>query len=483
MINKKLFQVCLSASLGLLAGVHAAAPAVQTNQPVAQAPVLNNQVYSIAQTLNGTVPGTSNLGANFGSAVALNGDYLFVAAANAAPNGVANAGVLNIYKKDKNGDYQPSQEITSLLGAGDLLGSIGSIQSDGEWLFVSIGGSPDGEGAQARAGGLVQVYQLKAVNKVKTWVPVQQLQPADLSLGDNFGGARFSLDATAGWAFISAPNQAQLTDGEEAPGGGAVYVFKYNPDAKQWFQYQKIVKPDGYHAQNTHFGTSTAVKGFYALVGSDNNNAAGNNGSAYAYLFVSGKWVCSQILTGEKPALLDPVTQGDGFGASVSIDGKWAVVSAPFDSTQGVAKHGKVYFFHGKDKQGARIWTQASATTSDVVNADGNLGTQVLVKGNRAFVSALNRNDADNRVYGGGVILFERSGNTWNQMQVFGGDASYSFAGADFAYSGSRDTVVVGSFANLDYYLPFQFARKFTATGVSAGNFGVKIFKPTAVTQ
>jgi|GEM_PF-4939405 len=480
MINKKLFQVCLSASLGLLAGVHAAAPVVQNNQPVAQAPVLNNQIYSLAQTLTGTVPGTANFGANFGSAVALNGDYLFVAAANAAPNGIANAGVLNIYKKDQNGDYQPSQEITSLLGADDLLGSIGSIQSDGEWLFVSIGGSPDGEGAQARAGGLVQVYQLKTVNKAKTWVPVQQLQPADLSIGDNFGGARFSLDASAGWAFISAPNQTQLNEGEEAPGGGAVYVFKYNPDAKQWFQYQKLVKPDGYHAANTHFGTSTAVKGFYALVGSDNNNTAGNNGSAYAYIYVSGQWVCSQILTGEKPALLDPVAQGDGFGTSVSIDGKWAVVSAPLDSTQGVANHGKVYFFRGKAKKGAKYWTLSSATTSDVANPAGYLGAKVLVKGNKVFASTLNRSDADNRVYGGGVILFQLDGDAWTQAQVFGSDAAYSFAGADFAYSNSRDTVAVGSFANLDYYLPLQFARKFTATGVSAGNFGVKLFKPAA---
>lgn len=482
MFNKKLFQLCLSVSLGLLAGAQADT-ALNSAQlpaaPVVQAPANLEQIYSLAQVLNGTVPGTNNLGANFGSAVALNGDYLFVGAANAAPNKIPNAGVLNIYKKDANGNYTPSQQITSLQGPNDLLGSVGSISSDGNWLFVSIGGSPNGEGASTRNGGLVQVYKLKEVEKVKTWVPKQQLQPADLALGDNFGGFRISLDAKAGWAFISAPQQDTITaDGEEAIGGGAVYVYRFDAINKAWVNTQKITKPDGYSAPDTHFGVSTAIQGPFALIGSDNGNAGGNNGSVYAYLFVGGKWVNTQIITGDKPEMLDPVTQGDGFGMSVSIDGDWAVISAPLDSTQGVAEHGKVYFFKGKTRDGVKTWVKADSSLSDVSNQAGFLGTKVLVKGKNAFVTTLNRSDVDNRVYGGAVHLFQRSDNAWTLKQTFGGGEGYTFSGADFAYSPSRNVIAVGSFSNLDYYIPeLPFARNFKNTSVAAQDVAVKIFK------
>lgn len=483
MINKKVFQLCLSVSLGLLAGVQAVpANSTQPAAPVVQTPATADEIYTLAQTLNGTVAGTQNLGSNFGSAVAVNGDYLFVAAANAAPNGISNAGVLNIYKKDDLGNYVASQQITSLLEQNDLLGSIGSITSEGEWLFVSAGGSPSGEGSQTRGGGLVQIYKLKTVQDQKTWVPVQQLQPADLSLGDNFGGARIALDAKAGWAFISAPNQDQLSEeGEEAIGGGAVYVYRYDATSKSWFNTQKITKPDGYHADDTHFGVSTAVQGAYALIGSDNNNGSGNNGNVYVYLFVSGKWVNTQILTGDRPEMLDPVAQGDGFGTSVSFDGDWAVISAPLDSTQGVSEHGKVYFFKGKTKGGVKTWTKACTSLSDVSNQGGYLGAKVLVKGDKAFVGTLNRSDVDNRVYGGAVLLFQRSGNEWNQTQVLGNGDAFSFTGADFAYSPSRDTLAIGSFSNLDYYLPgLQFGRNFQSTGTVAKDVAVKIFRTNA---
>ena len=484
MINKRLFQLCLSVSMGLLAGVQAnPVAAINSTQlptsPVVQDPAVPQQIFSLAQTLTGTVAGTRNLGANFGSAVAVNGDYLFVASANAAPNGVSNAGILSIYKKGETGNYVLSQAITSLLGQDDLLGSIGAIQSDGEWLFVTVGSAPfaSQDGPEARGGGLVQVYKLKKVDGVKTWIPHSQLHPQDLSIGDNFG-ARIALDAKAGWAFIAAANQTQVTtDGEEALGGGAVYAYRYDSSSKQWLPAPKITKPDGYKAVDTHFGISVAVQGAYALIGSDNGNTSGNTGSVYSYTFISGRWVNNQIFQGDQPALLDPVAQGDGFGTSVAIDGDWAVVSAPLDSTLAETA-GKIYFFKAKTTTGVKTWSKVNAVFPNLANKAGFLGAKVVIKGRNAFVSTLNRSDVDNRTYGGGVHLFQRSGDVWNHAETFGGGNSYSFAGADFAYSPSRDIIAVGSFSNLDYYLPqLPSARNFANSTVTASPSEVKIFK------
>jgi hypothetical protein len=127
-----------------------------------------------------------------------------------------------------------------------------------------------------------------------------------------------------------------------------------------------------------YFGTSVAVSGNRALVGSPGDDGL-VDGSGCAYIFersVDGAWVETAKL-----AAADG-TGSDDFGDSVSLWGDRAVVGAPNDGP-GCPSCGAVYVF---ERQGDGSWLQTAKLRPDEPGYHTDFGRQLSLSGERVLV-------------------------------------------------------------------------------------------------
>ncbi len=134
-----------------------------------------------------------------------------------------------------------------------------------------------------------------------------KLLPDDGAADDQFGRAVAISGSTA---IVGA-----LYDDVIAINSGSAYVF----DVATGEQIAKLVPNDG--APHDNFGRSVAIDGSIAIVGAYLDNANGTNtGSAYLFDATTGQQLFKLV-----PAL----TTGDEFGTSVAISGATAIVGSP----------------------------------------------------------------------------------------------------------------------------------------------------------
>jgi hypothetical protein len=165
------------------------------------------------------------------------------------------------------------------------------------------------------------------------------------------------------------------------------------------------------------------------------------------YMYDGSAWL--PLLFGTTEALLPPfgataedATPGDNFGYSVKVSGMYAVVGAPDDKIGNNSVQGSAYVF--KKENG--VWSQQAKLLASDGAAEDFFGTSVDIDGDYIVVGAPSK-----RVNGmesaGGIYVFYRSGNQWNQQAMllasdpdsgdqFGGavaiSGSYLIAGAPF---------------------------------------------------
>ena len=143
------------------------------------------------------------------------------------------------------------------------------------------------------------------------WSQEQKLTPTDMADGQAFGSA---LAIQGELALIGA-----LGDNEAGQQAGAVYEFIRS--GQTWTQQQKFVAMDA--ASHDHFGTSLAMSGGTAIVGSAQDSENGfASGSAYVFSRGGSGWTQQQKLTASDAAV------DQRFGMSVGVDGDKAVVAA-----------------------------------------------------------------------------------------------------------------------------------------------------------
>jgi predicted outer membrane repeat protein len=137
-------------------------------------------------------------------------------------------------------------------------------------------------------------------------------QPAEA--GDKFG---YSIDINGNTAVIGAP----WSDVAEN-NGGAAYVFEYQNDS--WQQVQILLPP----ASATGFGKSVAIDGGVIIVGSPD--------SQQVRIFESNsnnQWISTDTFSYSGPS-------GDGtsgYGWAVDIAGDYAIIGAPFITSEGMS--------------------------------------------------------------------------------------------------------------------------------------------------
>ncbi len=236
--------------------------------------------------------------------------------------------------------------------------------------FIISGSFSDSNGFESGAAYLFDVTTGNQITK---------LIPNDAQAGDLFGR---SVEISGNVAIIGS-----YFDDDNGDQSGSAYLF----DITTGNQLSKLLPNDGH--QNGWFGTSLAMSGNTALVGSPgaSNNASG---SSSAYLF--------DVTTGNQISKLTPTNgvPSDRFGESVAISGNTAIVGSFWDNPNG-SHSGSVYLFD----------ITTGEQTMKLIPDDGQrndwFGKSIAVSDDIVIVSSRN-------AYGGSAYLFDIT--TGNQV-------------------------------------------------------------------
>lgn len=295
----------------------------------------------------------------------------------------------------------------------DYFGASVSISED-----YAIAGCPFcDEGGYGGESDIGSVYIFKKDSS--EWIEQVKLTASDPETYSEFGT---SAAIYGDYAIVGAPYGDEGGYGGESD-IGSVYIFKR--EGALWTEQAKLIASDP-EAYN-EFGKSVALYGDYAIVGAtfgDEGGYGGENdiGSVYIFKRDGALWTEQVKLTASD------ATEYDAFGTSVSINGDYAIVGSPYGDKGGyggTSETGAVYIF----KRDGVLWTeQAKLTASDAESYD-EFGASVSINGDYAIVGAPY---GDEGGYGGvsdigSVYVFKRDGALWTeQVKIIASDGEVS---------------------------------------------------------
>jgi hypothetical protein len=349
-------KVLLAAGLVAGAGMLSAAVAFAAPQPAATA----GPAGKLLATLND--PAASKVGA-FGVSVAVSGSTAVVG--SFATNS-ARAAVGTAYIYTRSGDRwraTPAAVLRDPPGAGgDEFGI--SVAVSGGTVVVGANGTNHGSGA-------AYVYTKGTAGWPTTPAVTLEDPAATRRVSDGFG---ISV-AVSGSTIVVGASGARH-------GSGAAYIYTRGTAGWPATPTVRLNKPPA--ARGGSFGYSAAVSGGTVVVGAPGTSA--EPGAACVYAKGAAGWPAAPTVSLPGPA---PVN-GDGFGYSVAVSGRTAIIGAANVSND--AGHAYIY------AEGTAGWPAARAITlDDPASATGDLfGSSVAVSGGRVVVGAPGSSAAGN---------------------------------------------------------------------------------------
>ena len=168
-----------------------------------------------------------------------------------------------------------------------------------------------------------------------------------------------------------------------------------------WFEQFKFIPLDG--SADDNFGCSVSVNGNYAVIGAHRNENNGDTtGSAYVFKRSGSTWI-------QDAKLLALDIDDDRFGSSVSIDGDYVVIGAPYDRDFG-SKSGSAYVF----KHDGNSWTQQAKLLPSDGEQYMEFGHCVSIYGDYILIGA--DYDNYNAEGSGAAYVFKRNNQNWIQQ-------------------------------------------------------------------
>ena len=328
-------------------------------------------VWRAAQKL----PGNTN-GDGFGSALAIDGNTLFVGSAKAD----SGRGAVYVFTREGATGWRERGRITAAdRNAGDAFGS--TILVAGDRAFIST--SPQ------RRRGAVYVFRRNG----DTWAAETTFAPIDTTPNSAFGSA-----------LAASGNRLMIGSFRADSGTGAVYVYGRDPSGG-WKMEVRIPSPGPMTGRAASFGSAILLRGDTAVIGAANDRVAGA-----VWIFArdtsSGRW--------------NPVTRalpfdgsfGSRFGSAIAeVGGELWVGSVGANQFQG-----RVYRLT-RDSTGFTGSTKMGLPDLD----DGDrFGERIVASGSLVAITI------DNEDYGeGGVALYtRRPTGTWAMAARLVGDVT-----------------------------------------------------------
>jgi hypothetical protein len=259
--------------------------------------------------------------------------------------------------------------------------------------------------------------------------PVIWSEQARLTVADVASGDRFgtSVALSGDTALVGSPFRS--TSGGLA--AGEAYVFVRDGDA--WSLQQALIPDDG--ARNDLFGNAVAVAGDTAVIGAPGRNSF--TGQAYVYVRSGSTWSLQQ-------KLVDPGgVFNDELGISVALSGETVLAGASRPAVGGGVVAGKAHIF----VRSGDTWSlQQTLTASDGGPGD-QFGFSVGLSGDTALVGVPRYNQffPTSLEKSGLAYVFVRSGVTWSRQQTLTDAGATRFGIFGYSVSLSGDTALVAA--------------------------------------
>jgi hypothetical protein len=285
------------------------------------------------------------------------------------------------------------------------------------------------------------------------WTEIAQLLDPFPAVGDHFG-SRVAID---GERIVVGCN----LDDSCAVDAGSAFVFARhdpgtpaNPCDDSWILEAQLLPSNCQVGQG--FGASVAIQGDRIAVGAPlDDTPEQDRGSVTIFERVGTAWFQREKLTAPDGVAMD------GFGNSIALSGDTILIGASLDDSPEVDR-GSAYVF----RLIAGAWGLEQQLTGSGGAAADLFGFSVDVDGDLAIVSSLDSNDAGAST--GSLCLFRRTNSVWTEAQhVTSGDAA---AGDEFGAGLALDgtTMLIGAQRDDDAFNSSGSAYAFT---LSSGNF------------
>jgi hypothetical protein len=291
----------------------------------------------------------------FGWSVVIEGDYALVGAPAAWPSG-AGPGAAYVFHRVA-GQWTEQAKLTSPAGLnGDHFGQ--AVAIDGDTLVVGAPSDVDGRGRAYVYGRNGTAWGLQGF-----------ACPTGVSAEDSFG----SCVALGGDVVIVGAYR----DSEVAAQAGAAYAYRWN--GSSWLLDAKPTAPDV--RTTLFFGSSVATDGTRVLVGALRASGADvATGAAYALEDDRGAWTpMHKFWAGDGGNL-------DDFGTSAAVSGALAIVGSPADDDARPGStncdSGSAYLFTRIDQQ----WYETAKLVASDTTCAALFGRSVALHGATALV-------------------------------------------------------------------------------------------------
>ncbi|WP_338766988.1 choice-of-anchor D domain-containing protein [Bernardetia sp. ABR2-2B] len=326
---------------------------------------------------------SSQAGADFGQAVAIDGNIAIVGAYVENTADGSSAGAVYIYRFD-GADWLIEQRITASDAlAGDRFGS--SVAIDGNRIIIGV---PSADSDKGKA----YIFEFST-----SWNETAILTASD---GANFNKFGNSVSISGDYAIVGASDKDISGDNLV----GSAYIFQ-RISVSNWTE-RSILLAD-IPTENDLFGASVGISGDYAIVGVPRDDDNGfSSGSAYIFQRSGTDW---NSITPMKLTASDAGSSSE-FGIAVAIDGDYAVIGAYTDDAI-TTNAGAGYVFV---RSGGNAWTEQEKLTATTPTASAYLGWDVDIEGDLVVLGGYGENSLT-----GMMAIYQRSGTTWTQQ---GGD-------------------------------------------------------------
>ncbi len=436
------------------------------------------------ENLISVTPDEVSVGDNFGSSLAIDGDYAVVAARTklhiSASDGQTHFGVgaVYVYFRNSAGDWTYLKKLmASDYSQGDEFGS--SVSISGDYIVVGAQYEDEDETGSNRESNAGSAYVFKKDHGgTDSWGEIKKIVADDREFDDRFG---VSVDVGGDYIVVGALSEDRdLAPGHHLRDAGAAYIFRKDEGGVDgWGQIKKIVSSD--ESSDDFFGGSVSISGELIAVSAvedvNETELVVNAGAVYLFQKDQGgdnHW-------GELKRIIAPdLAAEDRFGNDIFLSNNYLIVGARLedDDTSGlrtVSSAGSAYIYE-KDQDGLNNWGFIQKLVSFDRSEQDLFGTSVAISDEYAIVGSSSEDEDElgsNAVNSAGAVyVFKKSTNGWTlQQKLVASDrlASDKF-GSAVAMGGNA--ILVGA-PDKDYTEPGVFANSAGAAYFYSKNYDV----------